>query len=222
MTTLSALLSLVLGLSGVALAADPEFDWGDPDEEYDSPFADDTDDSFDEDDKPEQPDENPFASELETDDADDESSAPGADAATDQETDAPEANEDEEVETKPLTTIAEARSLCDTSMRVLHEGHSEEAFEQLAPHWAFSADEMAQLQGEVDRTRAVVADQYGDALDYRLVREDTVDDVLARFVYLERFERHGLRWQFTFYKGGEGWTLNDASFDDKIEILLDG
>jgi len=95
------------------------------------------------------------------------------------------------------------------------------AFDRLETHWAFSDDEMIQLLREVERTRAVVADRYGDALDYRLVREETVDEVFARFVYIERFELHGLRWRFTFCRGADGWSLNDVYFDDEIEAVLD-
>jgi hypothetical protein len=102
----------------------------------------------------------------------------------------------------------------------LHDGDPAGAFERLETQWAFSSGEMTQLQREVERTRAVVADRYGDALDYRLVREDAVDEVLVRFVYVERFTLHGLRWRFTFYRGPDGWALNDVYFDDEIEALL--
>ena len=124
-------------------------------------------------------------------------------------------------DTDSLSTIEDAQTFCDTAMTLLHDGNPDRAFDHLRPHWAFSTEEMTQLQGEVERTRAVIADRYGDALDYRLLRTDTAGDVLARFVYLERFALHGLRWRFTFYEGAGGWSLNDVYFDDKIEALLD-
>lgn len=296
----SFLLPLALGLFGVAMSDEDEFEWGDPDEDYESPFADDADDPFELDDVPDEDAENPFASESKDeadadDDADDRPSslAQSEEATSVKETDAseesespdrdergepdesdtlwedqeeskgseeleepegieqeddefdelgvPSGGEEESVEEADvdgegdvfeeeivieeegsLATVAEARSLCDDAMRALHEGDADRAFDRLGTHWAFSPDEMTELQAEVGRTRAIVADRYGDALDYRLVRKDTVDDVLARFVYLERFERHGLRWRFTFYEGGNEWTLNDVYFDDEIEALFDG
>ncbi len=146
----------------------------------------------------------------------DESEAlPEADASTE-----PDALPETEADQPTLATVADARALCDEAMDLQHAGETARAFGRLSAHWAFSQDEMTKLQREVERTRAVVADRYGDALDYRLVREDTTADVLARFVYLERFELHGLRWRFTFYEGASGWTLNDVFFDDEVEALL--
>jgi hypothetical protein len=168
-------------------------------------------------------------------DADDGGGSPSADddpesaSSTDPN---PEAPSDQEAPSEPenppgpeadeptLATAADARALCDEAMDLLHAGEVARAFDRLSAHWAFSQDEMTQLQREVERTRAIVADRYGDALDIRFLHVDTAGDVLACFVYLERFERHGLRWRFTVYEGADGWTLNDVFFDDEIEALL--
>jgi len=188
----SFLLPLIFGLFGIALSAEEELDWGDSDEE---------------------------SGELEEDRRREEGPVHELGAVEDAN---PPEDETAEEKEDSLATVAEARSLCDDAMGALHEGDADRAFDRLETHWAFSPDEMTELQAELGRTRAVVAERYGDALDYRLVREDTVGDVLARFVYLERFERHGLRWRFTFYEGGSGWGLNDVYFDDEIEALFDG
>jgi hypothetical protein len=193
---------------GLALSADGGFDWGtdDADDPSDrSSESDDPPEAETESDEEEEAD-NPFAS------ASDEDAAPEASGSRSA---SPAAGENS------LATVADARALCDEAMGLLHEGHPDRAFDRLRAHWAFSPDEMTQLQREVERTRAVVGDRYGDALDYRLVREETTADALARFVYLERFALHGLRWRFTFYEGGKGWTLNDVYFDDEIEALLE-
>ncbi len=194
---------------GLALSAGSGFDWGtdDDDDDYESPFADEADESSSGDESPEASDEeNPFAS-ASSDDPDPEPSSSESEASP--ETDEP-----------GLSTMSDARALCDEAMALLHDGDSDRAFDRLSAHWAFSQEEMTELQREVERTRAVVADRYGASLDYRLVREDTTTSVLACFVYLERFEVHGLRWRFTFYEGADGWTLNELFFDDEIEALL--
>ena len=206
--TLPLLASFSVGLVGLALSADSGFDWGtDDDEDYESPFGSDTNDISEDDESDAPTNDNPFAA-----------------ASNDDPTPAPSSNSSPASaapDGDPLATIADARGLCDEAMGILHDGDPDRAFDRLGVYRAFSPDEMTQLQREVERTRAVVADRYGNALDYRRIREDTADEVLARFVYLERFELHGLRWRFTFYRGPNGWTLNDVYFDDEIERLLD-
>lgn len=221
----SLLLAFSFACVGLALSDDNEFDWGteeEPDWASEAPDSDD---------------EGPFASgsnEAFSSDQGQNSGAEQDEPEVDGPIDLPEdESELEEDATSPvpepisdpneehLATMAEARVLCDEVMDVLHEGMPAQAFDRLSTHWGFSSDEMEGLQREVERTRAVVGDRYGDALDYRLVREDTAVEVLVRFVYLERFERHGLRWGFTFYKGDAGWSLNDVYFDDQIESFLD-
>jgi hypothetical protein len=196
-------LTISLGVVGGFLFASTGFDW-DTDGDDESPFADEADAPDADGPAPEEAD-NPFSSpdDRHTDDAsppDSETTPPGS---------------------STLRAAADARALCDEAMDHLHNGAPDRAFDRLEAHWAFSEDEMTELLREVERTRAVVADRYGDALDHRLVREDTVDEVLARFVYLERFELHGLRWRFTFYRGSQGWSLNDVYFDDEIEAVLE-
>ncbi|PSQ65145.1 MAG: hypothetical protein BRD24_08115, partial [Halobacteriales archaeon SW_9_67_24] len=92
----------------------------------------------------------------------------GADNAGDDEEPDPEPSSPAEVEHQSpsdeptLATRADARTLCDEAMDLLHAGEPARAFDRLSAHWAFSQDEMTKLQREVERTRAVVADRYGD------------------------------------------------------------
>jgi hypothetical protein len=241
----SVLLSLCVA-AGLALSADRGSDWnsddaddspfaGAADDDYESPFADETDKSY-EDANEEY--ESPFADEPEVNNASEEASDAEAPEPSDESdavaaersADSPFAGGPDEAVSEgggsdrpaeaALATMTDARGLCDEAMDALHDGHADRAFERLATYWAFSPDEMTQLQREVERTRAIVAERYGTSLDCRFVREDAAADALVRFVYLERYERHGLRWRFTFYRGATGWTLNDVYFDDEIEALL--
>ena len=176
---LPLLASLSAGLVGMALSTDSGFDWGTDDEDDANPFASEDDDASADDESNAPTKDNPFATTSgDAPDSGPSGNSPSASVAPDED---------------PLATIADARAVCDEAMGPLHDGDPDQAFDRLGAYWAFSPDEMTQLQQEVERTRAVVADRYGDALDYRRIREDTADEVLARFVYLERFELHGLR-----------------------------
>jgi hypothetical protein len=41
-----------------------------------------------------------------------------------------------------------------------------------------------------------------------------------RLVYLNRFERHAMRWSFYLYRGAEGWVINTFVFDDQIHMMF--
>ena len=120
-----------------------------------------------------------------------------------------------------LRSVSDARALSDTAMALFHNDQLDRAFAQLERHWRSSVDELDLLQQEIERMRTDVGEKYDEPIDYRFVRTDDAADALIRFSYLERFKHHGLRWKFTFYKGEPGWTLNDLSFDDDLDALLD-
>jgi|TARA_Y100000296_G_scaffold30684_1_gene35641 hypothetical protein len=40
-------------------------------------------------------------------------------------------------------------------------------------------------------------------------------------VYIQKFERHMMRWKFYFYNPGGGWVLNTFNTDDKISLMFD-
>lgn len=120
-----------------------------------------------------------------------------------------------------LNSVSDARALSDTAMALFHEDQLDRAFDELEAHWRSSLDELNLLQQKIERMRTNVDEKYDAPIDYRFVRTDDAADALIRFSYLERFTHHGLRWKFTFYKGEPGWTLNDLSFDDDLDALLD-
>ena len=46
-------------------------------------------------------------------------------------------------------------------------------------------------------------------------------DAVAHFMYIEKYEKHLLRWHFYLYKPRGAWQINSVSFDDRIQSLVE-
>lgn len=45
-------------------------------------------------------------------------------------------------------------------------------------------------------------------------------DSLIRAVFLHRFERYALVWQFIWYRGGDGWVLAHLRYGDDTGAMF--
>ena len=52
------------------------------------------------------------------------------------------------------------------------------------------------------------------------VDERLVADSILRIAYIETFERHIIRWVFTFYRPEDRWVVNGVTWDDDIDALF--
>ena len=61
---------------------------------------------------------------------------------------------------------------------------------------------------------------FGETVGINLVKEQLVADSLVRITYIERFERHLIRWNFTFYRPKSQWVVNAIVWDDDVDALF--
>jgi hypothetical protein len=67
----------------------------------------------------------------------------------------------------------------------------------------------------------LITSRFGATLGQEFIKQVTVGDSLAELVYIQRFDRHAMRWQFYLYRGKDGWVINTFRFDDRWPELLD-
>ncbi|NZA24914.1 hypothetical protein H0E84_00805 [Luteimonas sp. SJ-92] len=87
---------------------------------------------------------------------------------------------------------------------------------------AFAAPEVG-LDAVIEHAEAqrpTMDARFGESLDYELLRNDSIGGSLIRVVFVHRFEKHAVPWQFVWYRGGDGWLLNSFSFTDDLAQLL--
>ena len=74
--------------------------------------------------------------------------------------------------------------------------------------------EQAKLQQPLLQAR------FGKPLGAEFVADKTLGRSLYGILYLQKFEKHAMRWRFVFYRASGKWMLDAISFDDKIQLLF--
>jgi hypothetical protein len=62
--------------------------------------------------------------------------------------------------------------------------------------------------------------RFGKMLGAEFVAERSLGKSLYQVLYLQKFEKHAMRWRFIFYSANGKWMLDAMNFDDKIQLLF--
>lgn len=60
---------------------------------------------------------------------------------------------------------------------------------------------------------------YGRALGHELAIEKTFGTSVVRLVYIHKFEKHPIIWEFFFYRADKTWILSQVLFNDQFNGL---
>ncbi len=123
-------------------------------------------------------------------------------------------------EVMPLQTEGDAASFAEAAMERIVAGEYEAAFEALKSYWPMPEAEIDELATATASQRGNLVTRFGDSLGYELVRSETVGKVLLQLTYIEKTERHALRWIFLFYRPRDSWILNRVRWDDNTPALF--
>ena len=118
-----------------------------------------------------------------------------------------------------LKTEAETLALTNRMMDTAMEQSPDAVFSQLKPHWPLDAAEIDALAGTAKMQWQMVATRFGQPLGYELVSTERIGGSFVRYVYLQKFDKHALRWVFSYYRPKDIWLANTFKFDDQLESL---
>jgi hypothetical protein len=116
-----------------------------------------------------------------------------------------------------ISSKEDAKRLFDETMNLLVTDRIEQAFALLKPNFPLEASEIEGIQQDIKKKRVLMKDRFGASIGFVYLGQDALSDVFARFIYVEKFERHAIRWVFVIYKPHNQWIVNAVSFDDKLD-----
>ena len=125
-----------------------------------------------------------------------------------------------ELQAKVFSTKEDAKAKVEEFMELIEANEINEAFELLGPYWIFPQEEWTDLQISTSQQMATIESRFGQTVGYDFVRAEVVGDTVLRLTYIQKRERHLIRWIFVFYKPYDRWILNACEWDDKIEALF--
>jgi hypothetical protein len=122
---------------------------------------------------------------------------------------------------EPLRTPDDVRALTQAMMERLSKGKINEAFQMATPHWPLPGNELDLLTLKTTQQMNLIEQRFGKVLGFELVRDDLAGEWARRMTYVEKRERHVIRWQFTFYRPQNVWLMNGLTFDDNMQTLFE-
>ncbi|MFH1753306.1 MAG: hypothetical protein ABH875_03895 [Candidatus Omnitrophota bacterium] len=125
----------------------------------------------------------------------------------------------------PITEIGlesqeRARKLCEECMIKIYAGNIQGAFDLIQPIFPVPESEFLSLRMQTMQQLGMVGQRFGKAVGYEFIKSQEVKDTFLKYIYIEKFENHAIRWVFTFYKPKDHWLLNNFGWDDTIEALF--
>jgi hypothetical protein len=113
-----------------------------------------------------------------------------------------------------------ARTLTDRVMIKVGDGDAAAGLQLMQPFIIVPPAEFDVMRDQLKLQEPMMAQRFGKSIGQEFIREDKIGDSLMRIVYLHRFEKHAMRWNFYFYRGTDGWVLNTFRTDDDVAQLF--
>ena len=127
-----------------------------------------------------------------------------------------------DIEENPkLTTKESTRALAEKFMSSLQTGEINESFKIIRSYMPIPDLEFANMTAKTEENLLYIEPRFGKLLGYELLKEDTIKEYMIRYIYVQKYEQHLLRWFFIFYKAQEEWLINVFYWDDKAQDLFD-
>ena len=112
------------------------------------------------------------------------------------------------------------KDYCERIVNHIQRGEVESAFELMKSQWLFDPAEIDSAKEKTVSQLAGLPRRFGSPMAVAEVGVERVSDFLIRFTYVVKYERHLLRWLFTFYRARGSWILNAFWWDDNVSELF--
>ncbi len=119
-----------------------------------------------------------------------------------------------------LKSKDEAKKLIQQVMGKVAKGDSEGGIKLLQPYFVIPDHEFEGLLDSLKMQAPAMKQRFGKTIGTELCGIDEVGDSLMLIMYIQKFEKHVMRWKFYFYKPNDKWVLNTFFTDDKIQLMF--
>jgi len=112
------------------------------------------------------------------------------------------------------------RTYSDKITDLVKADNIEGAFKIIREQWLFPEEEIANLQTQTVSQLPMLKSRFGKILEKKFMKEEVIEDLMVRYIYIIKYEKHAIRWSFTFYKPGTRWLLNSLKWDASVDELF--
>jgi hypothetical protein len=124
------------------------------------------------------------------------------------------------VQAAELASKGQARDFADDVMKDVAAGRVDAALRSLKIYATVPAEEFGKIEEEIKFQLPGMEKRFGTTVGFEFISEKSVGKSLYSLNYLQKFEKHAVRWRFLFYKPGDKWLLNSFATDDNLQELF--
>jgi hypothetical protein len=125
-----------------------------------------------------------------------------------------------QVHAQGVPSMTDLRKVTDAAMVKVGSGDIEGGLKEIRPFTVIPSAEFDAMMGQLPLQLPGITARFGSSIGQEFIKEDRLGDSLVRLVYVNKFEKHAMRWLFYCYKGKGGWVVNTFRFDDKWHELF--
>lgn len=114
----------------------------------------------------------------------------------------------------------EIESLAKSVMDLVAKGKIEEGIRLTKPYLTIPDHEVDGMINAYKMQAPAIEQRFGKTIGTELVTIEKSGDSLILVMYMQKFEKHAMRWKFYFYKPKNTWILNTFNTDDKIQLMF--
>lgn len=114
-----------------------------------------------------------------------------------------------------------ARKLTDQVMNKVASGDIEGGLLLTKPYVIIPDSEFNVMLEQTKLQLPVMEGRFGKTVGSEFLKEKAIGKSLLQIVQIQKFQKHIMRWNFTFYSPNGKWILNTFTFDDNIQALFE-
>ncbi len=111
-------------------------------------------------------------------------------------------------------------SVCNKFMQLFASGKTSEALQLLKKNSVMEPSSIDTLQVKIAHHLNDVFPAYGKMLSSEFIIERKIKNFIAKRFYILKFDKYYLKFEFTLYRNGSGWTITSFSYNDELIELL--
>ena len=111
-------------------------------------------------------------------------------------------------------------NVCDSVMQIFAKGNFSEAFDILKRNTVMSPSTIDTLKVTTTNYATNLFPAYGKIRSYEFISEHKVKNVITKRLYILKFDKYYLKFDFTLYNNGDKWTIISFEYnEDLIELF---
>jgi hypothetical protein len=119
-----------------------------------------------------------------------------------------------------LKSIEQTKELATKATNLFGERKLREGFTVLKKYWPLPESEIENLINQTEMQWTMVDQRFGKPISVEFVREEKIASSFIKYLFIQKFENHAIRWEIIFYKPKRQWKVNNIKWDDDIKQLF--